>query len=78
MTFIQNFRVLWKMYSTHAYMLTMAVLGGFAWLAKEQPDYFARIPGWMLSVTAVVLAVTYGISRCVKQVAVSGDDNAAG
>lgn len=78
MTFIDNARAFWKMYSTHAYMLTMAVLGGFAWLAKEQPDYFARIPGWMLSTTAVVLAVTYGVSRVVKQVSVSGADNAAG
>lgn len=77
MKLIDEARQFWRMYSTHAYMLSMAVLGGFAWLAKEQPDYFARIPGWMLSVVAVALAVTYGVSRVVKQVSVSGGNDAA-
>jgi FtsH-binding integral membrane protein len=77
MKFIDEARFFWRMYSTHAYMLTMAVLGGFAWLAKVHPEYYARVPSWMLGVVAVFLAFTYGISRCVKQVSVSGGDNAA-
>lgn len=78
MTLISNARSIWRMYSTHAYLLTMAVGAGMAWLAKVHPEFYSRIPGWGLGAIGVCLAVTYGISRIVKQVSVSGDDNAAG
>lgn len=78
MKFIDESKLIWRMYSTHAYLLTIGVAGGLAWVAKVHPELYAHIPGWALGVIGVCLAVTWGISRCVKQVSVSGDDNAAG
>jgi hypothetical protein len=75
MTMIEDARRFWTFYSTHAYLLTMAVGGGLAWLAKEHPELYSQIPGWGLSLIGVALAFTFGVSRVVKQV--RGCDDAA-
>lgn len=78
MTLIDEARQFWKMYSTHAYLLTLSVGGCLAWLTKVHPELYSHIPGWGLAVIGLFLAVTFGVSRVVKQVKVSGsDDNAA-
>lgn len=78
MNVIDEAKQIWRMYSTHAYLLTIGVAGGLAWVAKAHPELYSQIPGWALGVIGVCLAVTWGISRVVKQASVSGNDNAAG
>ena len=78
MKLIDETNLIWRMYSTHAYLLTLGVAGGLAWVAKTHPELYSHIPGWGLAVIGVFLAVTWGVSRVVKQVSVSGDDNATG
>lgn len=77
MELIGEARQFWRMYSTHAYLLTLAVGGGLAWLTKVHPELYSHIPGWGLAVIGLFLAITFGVSRIVKQVSVSGGDDAA-
>ena len=67
MKLIDNWRHFWAFYSTHAFAVSLSIGSGLAWLAKEYPAYYAEIPGWTLSVLAVVMLISFVISRIVKQ-----------
>jgi hypothetical protein len=67
MTPIDNWRDVWRFYSTHSFTVSLSIGTGLGWLAKEYPAYYAAIPGWVLSILAVAMLVSFVVSRVVKQ-----------
>lgn len=62
----------WKMYSTHAYALSLGIAGGLLWFARSNPDIYQKMPVWVLVLIGLFCIASYGIGRVVKQDSVSG------
>ncbi len=64
MKLIDDWKQVWKWYSTHAMVVYMALVSYYVSL---EPTVTEQIPNWMLCTGIVFAGVTFIIARIVKQ-----------
>lgn len=64
MKLIDDWKQVWKWYSTHAMVIYMALVSYYVSL---EPTVKEQIPNWMLYTSIVIAGVTFIIARITQQ-----------